>query len=247
MLVPADATPDLKERIEGRVALVSFGYWKHYLYVKCCLESCRRTGLFHILVWEGVDDYDSTLTKSNVDLAILKHNFGRTKNLPWAYKMKYVLPVLEELGFESVIFTNSDVYLEKPEGWKEIISTIGKYDFISYWYSGKVLKGLGRYGTMVWAVKVKALRKLILAMIDNWYREPSPDGPEGRMPREVVKLGLKPYLWNGEAGKVNFDFRMPREVQQKSIFGRLMGIRHLQWEHRSGELREEEIKELECE
>jgi hypothetical protein len=226
----------LKERIESPTCLVVTSYGGYFAWLKACLKSYQGLKMFTILCYDGPGTPPSQFSKL-VNMVIVKPFSHATLNYSSLIQWKLALPIIEELGFENVFVLCGDNYIEKPEGFPELIKKLNGYDILPYWSDGKINNGGGRIGTMAWICSVKNWRKILDKVSDIWYKHPSGGKVEEKVSKAAHSLGLKvaPVMENG-----SFDFRLVPdgwngiEKQNRGIFGELIGLRHI---HREIQLR----------
>lgn len=245
-IFPHQEMPYLKERLESPTCVVATAYSGLLVWLESCMASIQKLNLFTILSYDGPSIPPRQISELASITTIIPHSQA-TLNYYSLVHWKLALPIVEELGFKYVFVLCADNYIEKPEGFPELLKKMEGYDVLTYWQDGNTRIGVGRVGTMAWICTVPAWRAILDRVSAIWYEYPACGKVEEKVSKAIFQLGLKlaPTMEPNE----KYDFRLAPdgwngvEHQNRGIFGRLIGLRHL---HRECELRNQQnLKPLE--
>ena len=218
------------ERLNKDICIVVPTHFYHSVWLRACLESCKKTGYFIILAYDNPlyqenqkvsDRFPSTKTLMMADYISIKHkSWGSGVGIPHSWNMWYALHAAKSFGFKYVFNLNGDCIMEKADNFDELIQILGDKDIISCEYHKD------RYlGTMAYLGKIDPLIEMWDMNLKNLYRY-NIGNAEARMGQFAAKLNLKIVdVENPE----DHHFKPPGV---KGTFRKVLGIRHLHAEHK---------------
>ncbi len=234
-ILPLEETQAIKAKVKKDFCIIATGYPGYDKWIESCLTSYKKLGFFLILSYDQGVPPRSSVTKL-ADITLVKYRTVATLNYSSLWLWKLALPIVEEFGFKNVFVICGDNYIEKPEGFSNLISHLEGYDILTYWYDGNINKGAGRVGTMAWICSTKTFRMVLDEMSRIWYERPSGGKVEEKLSRAAFALRLKV----APTVKTKYDFRLAPDGYNgvakvdRGLFGDIIGLRHI---HREAELR----------
>jgi len=151
---------DLKraEKLNKDVAILVPAHASTRVWLKACLEACKKTGYFIVLAYdnpfhkvkENARAFPVPSTMALADSVIIKHKtFLHSVGVCHFWNMIYGLSIIKSLGFKYTYALNGDCVMETPENFPQIIEMLGDGDIFPNHYEES-----RRYaGTMGWIGK----------------------------------------------------------------------------------------------
>jgi len=220
---------DMKQvdKLNKKVAIILPTHLGHRFWIKACLESCKKTEHFIMLVYdnpfwkvkENSRAFPSSQVMALADSVVIKHRTYRgAVGICHYWNMIYGLKVLKGLGFTHAFAMNGDCVLEKPENFEKIIEMLGDNDLFPCQYHPEQ-----RYcGTMGWIGKVDLMLDFFLKYLEELFVYSRTT--EGRLGYYVVENNVK--LTIPENSERNF------KLPSGGTWYDLLGFRHIHAEHK---------------
>jgi len=217
---------EMVEKLNKDLAIIIPYHLGQRPWLKACLDSCKETGYFILLVYDNpfwkTKDMDKAFMPEVMSLAdevVIKHRtYQRAVGVCHYWNMIYGLTLLDELGFSLAFNINGDCIMEKPEGFEELIGMLNSGDLFPNQYVEEQ-----RYcGTMGWIGKVKMMLDFF-----HTYRKESfmySRTTEGRLWYYAKEKGLKII----RPVNCEHNYKLP----SPGTWYDLVGFRHLHAEHK---------------
>jgi hypothetical protein len=186
---------------EPELAIIVTSWEGHLKWLEGVLKAHRRSGALLILAydnpfypWQNIREFDVIKSLPNPKHLILAHHtvykhitYDSNKRNGWFWNMRMAQGLLKNYSnIKHVYFTNGDCTVEKPEGFKDLITYLGDNDIMAGQNVGEMLH------TADVICKVEAFHK-IFDKIAEFMRYPvmGSRSPEVMLQDVVQKLGLK--------------------------------------------------------
>ena len=220
---------DMKQvdKLNKKVAIIIPTHLGHKFWLKPCLESCKKTGYFIMVVYdnpfwkvkENSRAFPSSKVMALADSVVIKHRtYRRAVGICHYWNMIYGLKVLKGLGFTHVFSMNGDCIIEKPENFETIIEMLGDKDL----FPNQHIPEQRYCGTMGWVGKVGVMLDFFLRYLEEAYMYSRTT--EGRLWHYVQEKKLRLEI------PVNCEqnYRLPSPGTWYDV----LGFRHLHAEHK---------------
>lgn len=198
-------------------------YYRHNPWLRACLKSIRKFGLYTVLSWDNSVNNIPVEHFKLIDAFVMKHKGPGGVVQPWLWQTLLTMPYVDY--FDYVWCMSGDCYYSKPEGLAEIRRRMVGYDIICYWHDH------GRVGTMSWMCKAKAYKRIFYYLMDTGIQ----GGIEARVHKAATHFGYTIAPTVGSSKGPIFDFRLApdgdTDKRGRGLFGDVLGMRHLHWEH----------------
>ena len=208
------------DRINGDVAIVIPTYWRQKPWLRACLESCKKTGLYILLAydnhfWASDDLFPTPDIMAMADSVVIKHRtYFASVGISHMWNMFYNLQLLHEFGFPYIFSIAGDCIMETPENFNQLMDLLGDNDALCNYYDEK----RGYAGTLGVLAKTEVYLGYFEDFIRNQY-----DGSgstEGRWFKYLKDNNFKVAPVKNNA----HNFKMP---DHNSDWNRILGFRHL--------------------
>jgi len=225
------------KKIFNKVGILLTGHQANRPYIKACIESHIRLGLWITLAydnyvdpaWETVDHNQFMPAKEvlhNVDMFLVPHHqvWGGVL-YPYFWLIKWGAAAMQQ--FEYIYCTNSDFIIEKPEGFWDLFKMVEGYDVMTCGHDEP-----GKYAnTAGFFIKSSAFMSVVQHFQDRFipwdvYEKYTNDigNAEGRFGRAIADLGLKQLI----VDPPNDDML---KIPGRGTWFEVMGFRHIHSEH----------------
>jgi len=212
------------DRLNQDIAIIIPTYWNHSPWLRACLESCKKTGLYICLAYDNHLWHKSDMNRmfpvpEVMALADMVGIPPRTRfvsvGVGHAWNMIYNLKILHEFGFPYVLSIAGDCIMERPEGVPELFEMLGDADIICNKYNPDTIGDCGTLGVLA---KTEVYLGYFECFIRNQYVGHATT--EHRLFDFVHNNGYKVVSVDNSA----HDFKMP---DHNSTWNKLIGYRHL--------------------
>lgn len=212
------------DKLNKDIAIIIPTYWNHAPWMRACLESCKKTGLFiHLAfdnhLWIKGDIHQAFPVPEVMALADSVGIPPKTRfvsvGVNHGWNMWYNLKLLNEFGFPYVLSIAGDCIMERPEGVPELFEMLGDADIICNKYHSNTS---GQCGTLGVLAKTEVYLAYFECFIRNQYVGHATT--EHRLFDFIHQNGFKVVPVRNSV----HDFKMP---DPNATWTKLMGYRHL--------------------
>lgn len=212
-----------QDRLNKDIAIVIPTYWNHAIWLRACLESCKKTGLFIHLAYdnhlEGKSSMDRFFPIPEVmaiadSVGIPPKTAFISVGVHHGWNMWYNLKLLHGFGFPYVLSIAGDCIMERPEGVSELFEMLGDADIIC----NKHWEDTGECGTLGVLAKTGVYLEYFECLVRKQYV-----GGATTEHRLFDFVHSKGYKIVSVVNSV-FDSKMP---DPNSTWNKLIGYRHL--------------------
>jgi hypothetical protein len=222
-------------KIKKPVLILIISHSHGRCYLKGCVETHKKLGYWMALAFDSFIHHEPELDYNkymppldiieNVDSFFMGHySFWGGVSYPFMWLLRIAAGFA--MNFEYVYCINGDCIIEKPEGFPELLNTLGDADLMS---SGPSLdREIGTAGLLM---RSSAFFKIAKHMVDHVvpfeeYEKSTQDfgNTEGRLAVAVKDLGLKQVIVEPP---YNEQFHIPGH----GYWWKTIGFRHIHGEH----------------